>query len=256
MKKKRELKTLSLGSDPDIPRISILKNYISAYRGIEADLITFQLLHSCFSQKEAKIDEIAVGGRFYRPRLEEVLFWDEESGPLIHPDVMVADFLLLEKEAGQIKSVHESPVVLPSCPSLDDEDSFAEMFHGFRQVLRALRDNNVSGHVIHLQDPGSLELELLSGPKNLFFLRHATPASLEELLEHTSDLIIQSNTISLVDDLMDRFQVRNLILYDAYNNLPEALQYVDKDHLKVAGYGIGDEENYWKKVKESAVIFE
>jgi hypothetical protein len=55
---------------------------------------------------------------------------------------------------------------------------------------------------------------------------------------------------------MDRYQVRNLILYNASNVLPDALQYVDMDHLKVAGYGAGDEEGYWKKVKESAVIYE
>ena len=256
MKKKRELKTISLGSEPDTPPVSVLVNFISEYRGIEADLITFQMLLSRFSQKKAGIDEIAVGGSFCRSRLEEGLTWDEELGPLVRPEVIAADFRLLAGHGGEVKSVHESPAVLSSCPPPDDEDSFAEMFHGFRQVLRTLRDNGAFGHVIHLQDPSSLELELLSNPKSLFFLKQPTPAALEGLLEHTSDLVIQADTVYLVDDLMDRYQVRNLILYNASNVLPDALQYVDMDHLKVAGYGAGDEEGYWKRVKESAIIYE
>lgn len=257
MKKKREFKTLSLGSEPDIPQVSVLQEFISAYRGIEADLITFQLLRSSSAQKNARIDEIAVGGKFCRSRLEECLSWDEESGPHVTPDAMVADYELLTGSGGQIRSVHESPALLSSCPSPDDEDAYAEMFHGFRQLLRALRDNRVSGHIIHLKEPGPFELELLSSPKTLLFLEQPTHEDLEELLEHTSDLIIQAEMISQVDDLMDRYQVRNLIMCDASEPaLFDALQYVDHDHLKVAGYGAGSEGEYWKKVKESAVIFE
>lgn len=257
MKKKREFKTLSLGSEPDIPQVSVLQEFISAYRGIEADLITFQLLSSSSAQKDAKIDEIAVGGKFCRSRMEEGLSWDEESGPHVTPDVMVADYELLTRSGVQIRSVHESPAILSSCPSPDDEDAYAEMFHGFRQLLRTLRDNRVSGHIIHLEEPGSFELELLSSPKILLFLEQPTPGTLEELLEHTSDLIIRAEMISHVDDLMDRYQVRNLIVCDALEPaLLDALQYVEADHLKVAGYGAGSEDEYWKKVKGSAVTFE
>jgi len=257
MKKKRELKTISLGFEPDTPPVSVLVDYISEYRGVEADLITFQMLLSRFSQKKAGIDEIAVGGSFCRSRLEEGLTWDEELGPLVRPEVIAADFRLLAGHGGEVKSVHESPAVLSSCPPPDDEDSFAEMFHGFRQMLRALRDNRVSGHIIHLKEPGPFELELLSSPKTLLFLEQPTHEDLEELLEHTSDLIIQAEMMSQVDDLMDRYQVRNLIMCDASEPaLLDALQYVDHDHLKVAGYGAGSEGEYWKKVKESAFIFE
>lgn len=257
MKKKRAFKTLSLGSDPDIPQVSLLQEFISAYRGIEADLITFQLLRSFSAQKDAKIDEIAVGGKFCRSRLEEALSWDEESGPHVIPDAMVADYELITSSGRQIRSVHESPAVLSTCPSPDDEDAYAEMFHGFRQLLRTLRDNRVSGHIIHLENSGPFDLELLSGPKNLLFMEHPALHTLEELLEHTSDLIIRAEMISHVGDLMDRYQVRNLIVCDASEPaLLDALQYVDHDHLKVAGYGAGSEEEYWEKVKRSAVIFE
>lgn len=256
MKKKRELKTLSLGSEPDTPEVPLLREFISAHRGIEADLTTFQMLRSCTAQQNAAIDEIAIGGKFCRSRLEEGLSWDDESGPHVYPDIMVADYSLLTRKGERVRSVHESPVVLPSCPSPDDEDAFAEMFHGFRQILRALRDIRVFGHIIHLYDPTPVELELVSGNKNLLFLHNPTLVSLEELLEHTSDLIIQSETIPFVDDLMDRFQVRTLILSDASEPaLMDVLPYVDTDHLKVAGYGVGPEEEYWKKVKESAIIF-
>jgi len=257
MKKKREFKTLSLGSEPDIPEVSLLREFIAAHRGIEADLTTFQMLRSCTAQQNAAIDEIAVGGKFCRSRLEEALSWDEETGPHVYADIMVADYTLLTRRGGSVRSVHESPVVLPSCPSPDDEDAFAEMFHGFRQILRALRDSRVSGHIIHLHDPTPVEIELVSGRKNLLFLHNPTAVSLEELLEHTSDLIIQSDALPLAGDLMDQFQGRTLILSDASEPaLREALQYVDGDHLKAAGYAFGPEEEYWKKVKESAIIFE
>ncbi len=257
MKKKREFKTLSLGSEPDIPQVSVLQEFISAYRGIEADLITFQLLRSFSAQKNANIDDSAVGGKYCRSRLEECHSWDEESGPHVTPDAMVADYELLTRSGGQIRSVHESPALLSSCPSPDDEDAYAEMFHGFRQLMRTLRDNRVSGHIIHLKEPVPFELELLSSPKILLFLEQPAPGALEELLEHTSDLIIRAEMMSQVDDLMDRYQVKNLIVCDAPESaLLDALQYVDRDHLKVAGYGAGSEEEYWEKLKKSAVIFE
>lgn len=257
MKKKREFKTLSLGSEPDIPQVSVLQEFISAYRGIEADLISFQLLRSFSAQKNANIDDIAVGGKYCRSRLEESLSWDEESGPHVTPDAMVADYELLTRSGGQIRSVHESPALLSSCPSPDDEDAYAEMFHGFRQLMRTLRDNRVSGHIIHLKEPVPFELELLSSPKILLFLEQPAPGALEELLEHTSDLIIRAEMMSQVDDLMDRYQVKNLIVCDASEpSLLDALQYVDRDHLKVAGYGAGSEEEYWEKLKKYAVIFE
>lgn len=257
MKKKREFKTLSLGSEPDIPPVSVLQEFISAYRGIEADLITFQLLRSFSAQKNVNIDDIAVGGKYCRTRLEESLSWDEESGPHVTPDAMVADYELLTRSGGQIRSVHESPALLSSCPFSDDEDAYAEMFHGFRQIMRTLRDNRVSGHIIHLKEPVPFELELLSSPKILLFLEQPAPGALEELLEHTSDLIIRAEMMSQVDDLMDRYPVKNLIMCDAPESaLLDALQYVDHDHLKVAGYGAGLEVEYWEKLKKSAVIFE
>jgi hypothetical protein len=257
MKKNIPLPSVSLGSEPDIPDSSLLMEYVSSYRGIEADLITFQMLRSCSAQLQAGITEIAVGGRYCRPRFLDALSWDEEQGPLIHPDTLRADYSVLIRSGGILCSVHESPAVLASCPNPDNEDAYAEFFHGFRQVLRTLRDIRISGHIIHLKDPISLELELLAGPKTLLCIDQPSQGMLEELLEYTADLVIPADTISVVGELMDRYEIRTLILSqgdECAHNLSEALQYVDPDHIKVAGYGVGLEEEYWKKVKESAVI--
>ena len=255
MKKKIHIKTISLGSEPDIPTISELKEFIASYKGIEADLITYQLLRSYSSQKSASIGEIAVGGTFCRSRMDESLSWDEEEGPLVNPDALIRDYSLITMHDRYVRSVHESPSILSSAPSPDDEDGFAEICHGFRQVLRTLRDNYISGHVIHLENPTPLELELLSSPKNLFFLHNPTLENLGDLLEHSRDLILSPEKVSLVDELMDRYQVRTLSVCDATDtSLLDALQFLEPDHLKYAGYCQGPEEAYWKKVKKSAFI--
>jgi len=254
MKKKFQLKTISLGSEPSHPNISEVKEFISVYKGIEADLTTFLMLRSYSAQKNAGIDEIGVGGIFCRPRMEESLSWDDEEGPLCVPHDLVRDYSLLSQKSENIRSVHESPTVLSTCPSQDDEDTFAEICHGFRQVLRSLRDARIAGHTIHLKNPTPLELELLSGPKQQFFLYDPTPQNLEDLLEHTRDLILSGKNIPLLGELIDQYQIRTLSVCDATKNaLSDVLQYVDPDHLKVAGYCSGFEEDCWKKVKELSV---
>ncbi|MDX8551401.1 hypothetical protein KHC33_02835 [Methanospirillum sp. J.3.6.1-F.2.7.3] len=255
MKKKLELKTQSLGSEPDIPDITTLKEFIALYRGYEADLVTFQMLRSYSDQKSADIHTIGVGGGYMRQRMEEGLKWDAEQGPLIHVDDLVYDYSLITSKSGGIWSVHESPSVLSTCPSQDDEDSFAEMYHGFRQILRTLRDNRIFSHIIHLESPTQLELELLSSPRSLYFLRNPTLEILGDLLEHTSDLILPTEKISFLGELIDQFQIRRVMLLDATAPaLLSVLEYVDPDHLVVTGYCQGSEEKYWKKVQDSAII--
>ena len=255
MAKKIQLKVISLGSEPGVPTVADLTGFIRQSRGIDADLLTFQLLRSLSAQKNAGIDEPACGGSFYRPKMEEGLSWDEEMGPLVHPETLMNDYALLVRQGGTIRSVHESPAVLSSAPTVEDEDAFAELFHGFRQILRMLRDHHISGHVIHLDNPASLEIELLSTQKSLLFLRNPTVDTLSDLLEHTRDLILPAGSLPLLDHLMDRYQVRTLSVCGMNEQaLSDALQYVDPDHLKIAGYGDGNEEAYWKKVKDAAVM--
>lgn len=255
MRKKLHLPSLSIGSEPDTPSISDLKEFISTHKGIEADLISIKMVRSFSAQKEAHIDKTAVGGSYLRPRMEEVLSWGPEQGPLVHSDLIISDYNLITRQGAEITSVHESPGLLSTSPDSDDEDSFAEICHGFRQVLRNLRDNYVSGHIIHLEHPASLELELLSGSKTLFYLNDPMIQDLGELLEYTHDLILPADRVIFLHDLMDQYQIRTIALCDAtIKTLQDAMQYIDPDHLKVAGYCMGSEKEYWKKIKDSAII--
>ena len=255
MRKKFTLNTVSLGSEPESPKISSLTDLVSKYKGIEADLLTFQLLLSYSSQKMANIDEIGTGGKYYRPRLDEALKWDEELGPSIQPEKMVNDYSLITKHDRTIRSVHESPSLISSSPSPEDEDGFAEMCHGFSLLMRTLRDARIYGHIIHMKNPVSLELELLSTPKNLLLLHEPDPDSIEELLENTQNLVLSAEKVSLLEDLVDRYQVRNLYLYGASaQDIDFASQYMDPDHMKIAGYCLKNEEEFWKKLTVSAII--
>lgn len=255
MRKKVQYKTISLGSEPDIPDISMMKDFVSSYKGTESDLLTFQLLRSFNAQKTGLIDEIAVGGRYYRSRIENALSWDDEQGPSLDPAEVIRDYSLITKNSSTVRSVHESPSALLSSPSPEDEDAFAEMCHGFRQLLRFLRDHRIAGHIIHLTNPTSLELELLGGSKHLFYLHEPDSGSIEELLEYSQDLILPAEHVSLISDMVEQYPIHTLTLCDATEYaLHEAMQYLDPDHLKVAGYCSGPEEEYWKKIKDSAVI--
>lgn len=255
MSKKYPLKSISLGSEPDLPVISDLKDLISRHRGIEADLITFQMYRSYSAQKDAKIDEMGVGGRYLRPRIEKALSWDEEMGPLVEFNEIVRDYSMLTKHEMSIRSVHESPSVLSSSPAPENEDAFAEICHSFNHLLRTLRDNRITGHVIHLIRPLALEIELLVGPKNVLYIHDPTSDMLEEFLEYSRDLILPADKISLMDSLIDQYQIRTITLCNASeHDISGMMQYVDSDHLKVAGYCIGPEDECWKKIKGSAVI--
>ncbi|MDD1723839.1 MAG: hypothetical protein LUQ07_01775 [Methanospirillum sp.] len=254
MGKKITFKTISLGSEPDIPSIRELTGFVSAHHGIEMDLIRFQLSHSLSAQSDAGIGIPAAGGRFYSLRMNKALTWDPDSGLRTDPSDLVSDVSFLKKTCSSFRSVHESPGLLKP-GLLDDEDSLAEYCHGYLQLLRSVRDAGVFGHVIHAREPSPVELELLCGPKTLCYIHDPSPEDLEELLELTGDIILHARDIGVIPDLLDRFQPRNLIICEPDTRaLGRVLEMTDQDHILVAGYGEGSEYEYWKKIGESAII--
>lgn len=254
MGKKITFKTISLGSEPDLPSVRELSGFVSAHHGTEIDLVRFQQYRSLSAQRDAGIDHPAAGGRFCSSRMKKALVWSKDSGIRTDPSDLVSDLSFLKKTCPSFSSVHESPGLLEP-GLLDDEDSLAEYCQGYRRILRSLRDEGVRDHVIHARAPSPVELELLCGPKTLWYIHDQSPGEVEELLELTGDIILHPGDIGLVPDLLDRFQLRNLIVCEPdTRTLSLVLEMTDLDHLLVGGYGEGSEYEYWKKIGDSAVI--
>jgi hypothetical protein len=255
MGKKLRFKTISLGSDPDIPSADELSSLISNAKGSEADLTTFQMLRSGKFQYDVDLDESGVGGEYSTPRMNKALLWDSDNGLIIDTSEIVSDYSMITRKGGFIRSVHESPGVLGCSPDINDEDGFAEFCKGYGIILRSLRDTGMKGHVILTKKPDLLELELISNMKNIIYLMEPEERELEELLEFTTKLVIHSQFISVIPNLMDSYKVRDLVIVDPHSeDLVAVLEFIDRDHVIVAGYALGDEKSYWERLKSSAEV--
>lgn len=257
MGRKIRFKTISLGSEPDTPDVEELATFIADHRGYEADLISAQLFQSVTVQIRAGIDTPAAGGLFCHERMEKALTWEEDLGAVQDPSSLLQDMPFITRRGVRLLSVHESPSLLGTGPSPDDEEEFEEFCTGYNGLLRSLRDAGITGHVIHTRAPPEIELELLTSPKTILFVHEPEPAHLEELLEVTSTLVIPYDRVDTIPDLADQYQIRRLILVDPdAEALSVALSLLEPENIRVGGYAIGIEEEYWKKIGESAVISE
>ena len=255
MGKKFQFKTISLGSEPEIPSVDELASIIAKYKGSDADLITFQMICSCNYQQEADINEQGVGGKFSTPRIQNALSWDADSGAITDISMLVQDYSGLIRKGSILRSIHESPGKFDNSPPTDDEDSFSEYCRAYSKILRSLRDIGIYGHVILTKNPVQIELELLSDTKSLIHVQEPNPEQLEELLEYTSKLIIPGDYFVVIPDLMERYDIRDLILVNPEKQgLINSLEYFDPEKIQIAGYAKGDEGSFWKQLKDSSFI--
>jgi len=255
MGKKIQFKSISLGSDPDVPSADELASLISDARGFESDLITFQMLQSRKYQHDSDLDEYGVGGKYATPRMNKALLWDSDNGLIIDTSEIVSDYSMVVRKGGFIRSVHESPGVLECSPGVNDEEGFSELCEGYRKVLRSLRDIGIKSHVILTKKPDLLELELISNTKNTIYLLGPDERELIELLEFTTKLVIDSQSLSLIPNLSESYNVRDLVIVDPEEkDLSRVLEFIDINHVTVAGYARGDEKSYWERLKSSAEV--
>lgn len=253
------IQTRSLGSEVPIPDLATLSAWVSERpAGCEADLFTYRLESSLRPQILAGIDLPSAGGRFYGERIISSL-----GG--------VADQVVLEEvyaepagvcmDGAAIARVHRgSWCALPGLSELGlsdpgrcyrDEDEFVAALTGiYRELMRAMRDSGVAGHVIHCsQDLTEAEADGLAGMKTLLFIERPDPAALSLLLEHQSVIAIRPADLPALVDMMDDYSVRQAILMDPSSaDLTRALGAMDADHLTSGGYCRGgDCDGYWKE---------
>jgi hypothetical protein len=255
MGKKFQLKTISLGSDPSIPSVDELTSYIKKIRGSDADLITIQMLRSSDFQKQAGLDEYGIGGKYTSPRMNNAISFDEDNEPITDSSEFVDDYSRVIKMGGVFRSVHESPSLLENSPNISDEDEFSEFCQNYKKILRSLRDVGIKGHVIRTMKTDSLELEHISNAKTTIFLQEQDKIQLESLLEFTTKLVILPEYLDLLPDFLDNYKISDLIIVrPEETEINTAIELIDREHIIIAGFAIGEEEDYWKDLKKQANI--
>lgn len=254
MAKKIRLKTISLGSEPDQPDMDELTCFIRSMKGQDADLTTYYLIRSLKKQLEAGISSPAGGGLFMQPRFEDALTYSSE-GCYVHTSGFEADARMMIKTASQAKSVLPSPGLLSGAPSPEDEEAFAEFCDSYSQVLRSMRDQKITGHILHSKEISPIESELLSSRKTIFVIPEGSVDVQSELLEVQSTLALTSSRIQILDDLVDQYDIKMLILVDPdEDGLKGALKHFDTDRIQVGGYGRPENDQYWKHIGENAEV--
>jgi len=260
------IRTRSLGSEVKTPDLATLSAWVSEQpAGREADLITYKLESALRAQVLAGIDLPSAGGRFY---VERVIPSLQGITDLVIREEVYADPAGVCMDAVTITGLHRGGwCALPGLSELgltdpdhcyrDDDEFMASLTGVYRDLMRAMRDSGVGGHVVHCsRDLTESEADGLTGVKTLLFIERPDTAALRLLLEHQSVIAIRPADLPALIDLMDDYPVRQVILMDpSPGDLTRALGVMDADHLASGGYcSSGDCEGYWKEqVAQSTV---
>lgn len=254
MGKKIRLNTISLGSEPDQPDISVVAEFISTFLGFEADIVTCMLASSLKAQKEAGIVSPCAGGLFTSSRFDTAITCSKDEC-YSDPAAFVSDAEIMVQILKRVKSALPAPDMIQSAPDSSDEDQYADFCDLYLSILRSMRDVNISGHILHTRDPSPIFLELLGSAKTLFVNPEGNQKSQELLLEYQETLVLHTDRIRMLSDLIDQYDVRRIIIQDPdTEGIKEALRHMDPEKVSVCGYGSGSEGEYWKKVFDSAEV--
>lgn len=253
------IQTRSLGSEVKTPDLATLSAWVSERpAGREADLITYKLESSLRPQVLAGIDLPSAGGSFYAERVIPSL---KGIIDLVVQEEVYADPTGVCMDAATITGLHGgSWCALPGLSELrltdpdhcyrDDDEFVAALTGVYRELMRAMRDFGVGGHLVHCsRDLTESEADGLAGVKTLLYIERPDPPIFRLLLEHQSVIAIRPAELPALIDLMEDYPVRQVILMDpSPADLTRALGEMDADHLALGGFcSSGDCEDYWKE---------
>jgi hypothetical protein len=261
MGKRVSFPTRSFGSDAPEPEHDALAEWVGARRGRAADLITYHLEAGLVPQIEARVTLPCAGGRFYQRRLLDSLFGIE--GTAITGEVgcdtlpFVQDTLDLDIMQKNLWFAAPSPRELGLTDRYfqDRDEAAHSVYSAYQEMMRAMRDAGIAGHVLLCRNPAGEELDVLAGRKVFFFCHDQTRKSLALLLEHQALVAIRPSALGLIRELMDEYDVQKIVLLDAEKeDLVQALELKDPDSLLCAGYCQDSCSQYWKSIVEKASI--
>jgi hypothetical protein len=260
MVKRLKLATRAFGAEPGVPDAASLAEWIATHRGMAADIITCQLEASLSPQITAGIVTPCAGGKFYETRVLAALdgVKDREATRELHVDVQD----IIEDAAGIVVQNKGAWSALPAPHLLgitdnyyNDRDEWNDSICGmYRNLMRAMRDTGVTGHVLICDSMQSAELAILARQKVFFYMPGMDRDNCATLMEYQNQIAIEKDAVDMVFDLTNEYTLRKIFLMDPdQKSIDRALSHLDPDQVVAGGYCMSDCGNYWKTLAEYAV---
>ena len=253
MRKIIRFNTISLGSEPDQPDIASVTRFVRSYRGQLADLVTFNLIHSLSAQIEAGITSPGAGGVFYHSRIDAAISSSYDEYYRDSSDI-IADTLMMIHTAGPVQSVLPAPHLIHGCPDASDEERSADYCDEFVGILRDMREEGITGHILHAKEVHPIEIERIASQKTMIIIPDGDKKVQEALLEDQNRLILHNSRVAMLAELIDHYDIRSLTIIDPdEEGFRLALEDLDPDQIIAGGYATHQEEEYWKDLVEKAI---
>ncbi|NYT05912.1 MAG: hypothetical protein GKC04_06020 [Methanomicrobiales archaeon] len=259
MKKQVEVAIRGLGADFREPRAPELAEWVRSQRGKTCDILSYYIEQTLKPQTE--VDTPAAGGTWYGERWKESIGGIENGLLTAEPH---GDAAAVTADAGRMQAVRKGAWASAPPPSAlyigdayyDDADECSAALAGcYRQLMRAMRDEGVRGHVFIADAFDDVELEVLAGGKTLFCSFSRDPGVHMAILEHQTTLAVPSRDAAMAISLGNEYEIRRIILVDADSHgLALCADNFDPDEIIAGGYCRSACDAYWKSVKASARI--
>jgi hypothetical protein len=259
MVKRRKLPTRAFGTEPDVPDIPVLAEWVANNLGKSGDLISFYLDQSLSVQLSSEITIPCAGGIFYKDRIMDSLMGidcktvvDEIA---IKTEAVVKDALGIVSQKKNIWCALPAPHALGITDLYyHDEDEWHDAIAGvYRTLMRSMRDGGIGGHVLICDTIDEVELSALSRQKVVFFARDPDREGLATLMEYQRQVAVDRHHLATVFDLTGEYEINKLIILDPdTESIALAMSEFDPDQLMAGGYCTGDCEGYWNRLVASA----
>ena len=253
--------TRSFGSDASSPDPVHLAEWVRERRGRSADLISYLLDEGLAPQLDAPVTMPCAGGRFYRMRWQDAITGVEDtvitSEPGCDTTELVADARDLERTRKNLWVAIPAPhaLALKDRYFNDPDEADHALCAVYADMMRAMRDAGVGGHVVCCERIRTEEIAMLAGKKVFFITWDQTPQSLTRLLEHQPVVAVRSSALPILSELMGEYDVSKIILLDPDEpGLRQALTMKDPDQLICGGYCRESCSGYWRELVEKAAI--
>ncbi|WP_319378816.1 hypothetical protein [uncultured Methanocorpusculum sp.] len=234
-----------------------LSAWILERRGKETDLTSWHIETTLTDQLEF-VDFPAAGGAFYADRILDA------CGNVVDGNVSYEfdpDFGMIQTDVSLVQARRKNCWwSIPAPSNLDVGDAYfgdpeefkTALFETVSTLYRSMRDAGIPGHILTAERPDEIELEYFSGKRYLWaVLDEYLPA----ILEIQKDIVITKEGVSLLPDLLDSFEIRNVYIRDADPAaLRSVLRHIDSENIQICGVGPEQERPaYWRDLASVSV---
>jgi hypothetical protein len=259
MARQRRIPVKSFGSEAGIPSVEELASWVADHRGMESDLVTYQLERSL--SDEEGVDLPCVGGLYYGRRWRESLVGFSggvlSGEPGIAPAEVRRDAAQIVARKKGVRFALPAPHLLAlSDAYIGDAEEFCEtLCELYSGLMREMRDKGVAGHVLVCCEADEIELEKLARRKIVFFPEDPATFDLSSLLEYQREIAVPPERLGEAVSLMEEYRIdRLVILNPKHGDLMGAATEVDPETLLSGGYCQKSCPDYWKIIRDESFI--